>query len=407
VSPVLESGSVSDPLALEETETRKMPTYGWVLESAHDRFYERGGAGLPPAPPVYPCPICAKPFEDANSVSWHVSTEHPIERPVLFLKGASAPSFIPIREALEPEDVLVANCTDARLSRNGRPEVEVDPDELGSLVAQDTDAEHRLRLFNRRAQDDAKIEAGYSLRITVPERAELIEVDKRFVERIAVDNLSMDTVDRFARDTQRFRSARYYADALVAYAIGVLIKERTQEGGATLPFAEFQGKFAHAVSELVLFADRPIALAVTTCARLNLNDFLTDASCGIAAVDECHKFFASLKGRDLVQFPSTVDLTPGSVPVCPVDRDTHVVLQSFAALAEPNSPRRVIREIEERATDATFSGFDRTKLTAMAAGRRLLEGDDASAAPLLRALANDPHLGSWAEAHLPDRSPSR
>jgi hypothetical protein len=384
-----------------------VPTYGWVLETAEDRFHERGGAGLAPAPPVYPCPICKEPFNDGNSVSWHVSTTHPIERPILFVKGAPAPSFTPIREKLDPDDVLVANCTAARLSRNGRPEVEVDPGEVARLVTEDTDAEHRLRLFNRRAQDDAKIEAGYSLRITVPERAELVEVDKRFVERIAVDNLSMDIVERFARDTQRFRTARYYADALVAYAIGVLIKERTPEGGATLPFAEFQGKFAHAVSELILFADRPVALAVTTCARLNLNDFVDAASSGIVAVDECHTFFAGLKNRGAVVFPSDLNLAPGIVPLCPVDRDTHAVLQSFAALAEPSGSPRILNEVEDRATDATLSSFDRTKLTAMAAGRRLLEGDEAAAAPLLRMLANDPHLGSWAQANLPDRSTSR
>jgi hypothetical protein len=381
-----------------------MPTYGWVLESAQDRFNERGGgAGLVPTPPVYPCPICDESFADAASVSWHVSTAHPIERPVLFIKGMAAPSLISVREALEPEDVLIANCTEARLSRNGQAELDINPKDVARLLARDTDAEHRLRLVNRRAQDDAKIEAGYSLRIAVALRDELVEVDKRFVERIAVDNLTMDAVERFTRDTQRLRSARYYIDGLVAYAIGVLIKEGTREGGAALPFAEFQGKFANAVSELVLFADRPVAHAVTTCARLNLNDFIHDPSSGLVGVDACHTFLARLKTRDAIEFPVGLDLTPGAIPVCPVDRDTHLVLGSFSALADRGRSRRVVKEVEGRAADSTLSGFDRTKLAAMAAARYLRGEDKSEAYPLLRTLSHDPHLGSWADGHLPDK----
>jgi hypothetical protein len=346
--------------------------------------------------------MCGLKFQGGDALSWHVSTAHPIERPLLILAGAPAPADIRIRSRLEPADAVVANCTSARLSRNGQPEVELAPESLISLISSDTDAEHRIRLFNMRAEDEAKIEARYALRVTIPDSAELTEADELFVRHVAVDKPTMGDIERFAHETRELRSARYYVDALVSYAVGVLIKEGTNESGTSLPFAEFQGKLAYAIAELGLFWDRPVAVAVTACARLNLNDFIAAPGSRISVLDECHAFFARLKEESLIRFSTATDLAPGSLPLCPVDRDTHLVLQSFAALSRDADPA-VRTAVEDRAVDGTLSSFDRTKLTALAAAHRIVGGDERGAVPLLRLLAHDPSFGAWSQDYLDDK----
>jgi hypothetical protein len=352
-------------------------------------------------PPTYACPVCALVFNNGDERLWHVGTAHPIERPVLLIAQDVSPAIVNIRKPLPAAQIDVANCTSAFLSRNGSAERPIDIAALGQTIADNTDAELRLRLLNERARDEAKIVSRYTIRIVLARPAELTEVDRLFVRHIAVNQLTMRNVAAFAEAAEQHRAARFYTDALVAYATGVLIKEGTDLGGATLPFSEFQGKYMQALAELHLFPTRPVAASVVACIGLNLNDFSwTGASSGIAAIDEALTFFAALRNSRRIDFPASLQPEPAHLPICPVDRDTHEVLTDFTLLSRSDRDPSRTAEVAARAADGTLSPFDRAKLSALAAARRLADGEINDARAALRSLANDPTFGEWATTEL-------
>src|SRR4051794_19512979 len=378
-----------------------MPTYGWIRETVEDRFHERGGENLVPALPRYACPVCLHEFLDADERLWHIGTAHPIERPVLVVGSELCPSIVNIRSSVPVDQIRTTNCTSAFLSRNGSAEKPIEPDQLGFIIASDHDAEFRLRLLNERAEDEAKIVARYRIKLALANREELTEVDRLFVKRVAVDDLSMRDIATFAQEAARYGSARFYTDALVAYATGVLIKEGTDLGGATLPFSEFQGKFMHALGELRLLAARPITSAVIACIALNLNDLASARqTSGIVLLDESLAFFGRLVRRHGVRFPADLEVEPARLPICSVDRDTHDLLTDFAVLSRSSRDRTLTGKVAERAADGTLSTFDRAKVAALAAARHLADEEVAEARRVLVMLGNDPVFGDWADSEI-------
>ena len=149
--------------------------------------------------------------------------------------------------------------------------------------------------------------------------------------------------------------------------------KRAPRGGSHAALRRLPGQVPVRALRARAVSRASVALAVTTCVRLNLNDFVAEPSSRIVALDECHRFFSAyfLRAHDRIEFTTDAALGRGTLPLCPVDRDTHLVLQSYAALATSGAARESVLEVEGTGRwTGHFSGFDRAKLVALAAARR-------------------------------------
>jgi len=77
-----------------------MPTFGFIVETAEERFYERGDSDRPPV--LLRCPICATEVEDQFVLAMHTGDAHPITAPRLFVDDAVAIGEVVLHRALWP-----------------------------------------------------------------------------------------------------------------------------------------------------------------------------------------------------------------------------------------------------------------------------------------------------------------
>ena len=251
-----------------------MPTTTWIQETVEDRYWESMGEQRPviPRPPRYTCVVCGEAFDSADARSWHVSEAHPLARPTLYIDEYAAPADLVVRAPVTADLFSAESCTSVHVILDGEGMSEIDSTDLGDLIAGRRSGHLQIELENHRAADSADVRARYTIRIAIPDDSELAEVDQAFVRNLAIDRPSTRDVEAFASEIESFRSARDYAGALADYVHGVLVKEASQHGGATLPFAAFQAKFSRALVELSDHVSRPVAASVVAVARLNLND---------------------------------------------------------------------------------------------------------------------------------------
>ena len=84
-----------------------MPTVGWIQETVEDRYWERGGLAdqYPPIPKIHYCPYCDNHYDTTGDLSTHISVDHPIERPVIFLGNRTALSEQTIRSPISKKEI--------------------------------------------------------------------------------------------------------------------------------------------------------------------------------------------------------------------------------------------------------------------------------------------------------------
>jgi len=379
-----------------------MPTVSYIQETVEDRYWEAHAPHPPyvPPPPEFPCVHCSRVFRSPDERSWHASEAHPLARPTLYLGDRAAPSTVLVRTPMPATNVSVGSCTSMRVVVDGAPVEDVRLEKLGTLVADRLAAHVVVELENHRAVDRADVRATYTLEIAIPEAEELAQVDRAFVSTLAIDRPSTRDVETFASEVAGLGSARRYAGALADYVHGVLIKEGPDSGGATLPFEAFQAKFARALAELGDHVERPVAASVVALARLNLNDVGQSAPfAGDPRLDGCLVFLhdAATNGRGRL---ADMSRDGSAIALCPIDRDTHLVLAAYESLVVDRAAQGRFKELEERAEDGGLSGYDRTKLRVLVAFRAIHDGLYATAVPHLRILAHDPVFGGWAEREL-------
>lgn len=377
-----------------------MPTTSWIQETVDDRYWE-AHAPHPPftrPPPEFPCVHCSRTFVTPDERSWHASEAHPLARPTLYIADRAASSTVLVRRPISAADIAVGSCTSVAVTLDGISVEDVPLDRLGSVIADRLTAHVVLELENRRAADAADVRATYTLEIAVPEPDDLARVDQAFVSTLAIDRPSTRDVETFASEVAKYATARRYAGALADYVHGVLIKEGSDFGGATLPFEAFEAKLTRALAELGDHAERPVAASVVALARLNLNDVVRPALLsGDPRLDGCLVLLRDIAthGRGRL---ADMARSGAAIPLCPVDRDTHFVLGAYGALVADQAGR--LEELAERAEDGSLSGHDRAKLRVLVAFRAIRDGRYAVAVPHLRILAHDSVFGSWAEREL-------
>ena len=380
-----------------------MPTTTWIQETVEDRYWESKGEREPlvPRPAVFTCVVCSEAFDSADARSWHASEAHPIARPTLYVADHAAPAELTVRAPVSASLFSAESCTSVHVVLDGKGLEEIEAAGLGELIAARRSGHLRIELENHRAADSADVRTLYTLRIAIPEDDDLAEVDQAFVRNLAIDRPSTRDVETFASEIESLRSARDYAGGLADYVHGVLVKEASEFGGATLPFNAFQTKFSRALAELSDHANRPVAASVVALSRLNLNDLEAPLPrTGDPNLDGCLRALS-----DVVRLGSLSPLADdrkgvAEVALCPIDRDTHLVRTSYETLHRDDAADSWLVEFGSRADDARLSPQDRAKLRTLVAVAALRRGQFDLARRHLEILVHDGVFGRWADRAL-------
>jgi hypothetical protein len=318
---------------------------------------------------------------------------------MLYVGDRVASSTVTMRTAQRSGGLSIGRCTSLTAVLDGDVVDGLEPAGVGAFVAALRSGHLVLELENHRAADAADVRATYVIEIAIPDPHELEAVDRAFARNLARDAIATHDIDVFASAVESCGTARSYAGALADYAHGVLVKEGTADGGATLPFGEFPAKFTRALDELSDHADRPVAASVVGAARLNLNDVVApSARSGDARLDGCLQTLRSVAVLEPVA-PPAAKLSRSGVPLCPIDRDTHLVLTIYEALARERDGSS-LGAYEGRADDGALSPQDRAKIRVLLALGAVQNGRRSSALRHLEALAHDADFQDWAQQQL-------
>jgi hypothetical protein len=382
-----------------------MPTVGWILEDAVERFWENPYPPEHYVAPAIPCPYCQRHFTSSCELFDHLGLNHPLGIPVLMVQSQTMPSEFSIRTVLEAADISALNCTSSEIRKNGGAWRSLPFSRMVALLAAERSSTCELRLVNERVIDDNRATEHFTARFRIPSADALNGIDKAFVRRLAVEHPRMADVDSFRTVCPNEAAAQDYASALGDYVIGVAIKERHPDAGAYLEFEHYKGKFTAALAVLEDF-HRPVARTVSAVINFNLNNFrsppiasrlpvLNAAFVLFRAVAKCKEPPA----HSLVAEPQRAD-------VCPVDIFTHRILSAAQRLMSSRKPHPMLGdELDELAGRQPLSEFDAAKIHVLAAIARLRLGDAAEAERHLRALQFDYLFRSWALEKLDQHFP--
>src|SRR6266481_6560534 len=98
-----------------------MPTVGWILESAEERFWE--GRTTPdrpePPPPVLACKYCGQKLASREDLRRHYNLLHPLELPVLCVRGETLLREHVVRRPIRPDDIELMQCTRCEIQIDG------------------------------------------------------------------------------------------------------------------------------------------------------------------------------------------------------------------------------------------------------------------------------------------------
>src|SRR5262249_37873602 len=104
-----------------------MPTVGWMIENAIDRFAERfwkEPPGPDPAPmqrPVFVCKWCNSELSSPEALDHHFSLSHPLALPALYVHGAPLLRESMLRVPIREGDVDLVHCTRCQVQMDGGP----------------------------------------------------------------------------------------------------------------------------------------------------------------------------------------------------------------------------------------------------------------------------------------------
>ena len=339
------------------------------------------------------CPECSAEFPSEVDLGDHLTTEHPIPQPHLLLGGTRVPGNWVIRQPVNSGALQIMNASEMAVSIDGAPLRATSAAAFRQILDETRVAMLELHLHTRGAFQE------YNIRILVPDEEELRRLENEFVTRLARDDVTVSDVRRFDEATSVGPGAREYASALADYVFRMLAKDGA--GQTTLPFAAFPDKLKQSLGILGAF-QRPLATAVASCIRFNLNDFRGKWSpSGVRALDHA---FGIFRQRAFGGTPDSTALSPPENgiehPLCPVD----AVTQSILGLVDPPAQLEALRDMTLR---HDLSDADRVKVYVLLAAQVVdvvdtKPEDVADVAACRAALEYDPVFGQWANRVLRD-----
>ncbi len=367
-----------------------MPTYGFIRETAEDRFYERGGGAGPRLPRTVPCPVCGESLSDETALAIHLGSVHPLSSPRLLLGGDVVVGERILHRRMSPDDLSVVNATELLVAENGGSSRPWSTQALRQAVAEAEHAVLDITLRNERAGDGASAIEQVRLRLDVPDPPALDAIDRFFQEHLAAETLDELRLDGFASAAADFRRGERYASALHEYCVALLVKDQARGTGQALPFAAHREKLQRALNTLRHFPERGVARAVCGFARFSLNDFASASATGVVELDRCTEALRRFAG-----FPEQTETTTSSaaeVGRCPTDQLTSLILERW-------DDHAAVPALLDAASRPSTTSEDRAKLEALAL-RQLPPSSETER--LARSLVNDPVFGRAVAAMIED-----
>lgn len=384
-----------------------MPTVGWILEDAVERFWE-GQLGHTPVKiprPVFVCKWCGREFSSPEDLRRHFRLGHPLELPALYVHGEPLLRESVLRAPVREDEVDLVNCTRCEVQMDGGPWNPLAPPEFRAQFSQATNATWNVRLVYERSEDDSRSEEEYYIRFRIPDSAALNAVDRHFIQTLVLEELRHSDLKRFEDGLPEDVPAREYGGALGDYALGLLLKERHDPPRSQVGFEEFAAKMRSALQVLQFF-NRRVALAVSSSIRFNLNDFHDYGTATATELETGLRFFRSIIGGNT----SKTSPSPHQVPVpqksskravCPVDQITHRLLSACTRLSGGNMSLAELETLRQltRGTVAV-SEQDLAKVHVMCAEGYMRLARPADARWHLQAIQFDPSFKDWAQRRL-------
>ena len=384
-----------------------MPTVGWVLEDAIERFWE----GQPRAifsyvRPEFPCSQCGKILTSLEDLRRHVSLAHPLDLPKLYVFGKPLQREHVIRSPVSMDDVQLLQCSHCEVQIDGAPPQRLTGPVFCTQFSRFRNATLHVRLIHERSVDASHSIEEYVIRFRIPDIAALNAIDARFIRTLALEALSHADLERFATGLHLDAPAREYGSALGDYALGVILKERRRRPSAPVGFEEFAVKMHTALEVLRLFPNRPVALAVVKSICFNLNAFHDDNSAPATDLDVALQFFRRAVGTAVVEESATGLPLGGpfaaTQAICPVDQVSHRMLVACNRLTNAGGmPLSDLEELQHLNRGAfPISEQDLAKIHVICAtGYRQL-GHTEAARTHLKAIQFDASFSRWAQHQL-------
>jgi hypothetical protein len=384
-----------------------MPTVGWILEDAEERFWEGQPrlATIPIPRPEFVCKRCGKKLSSPEELRRHFNLDHPLELPALYVRGEALLRESVIRSRLKDSDVELFQCTRCEVKMDGGPWRKVGVPQFRTQFTQPVDSTWNVRLVHERGFDKSSSEVEYCIRFRIPDHAAINLIDERFIQTLVVQELRHTDLGRFESCLPKEGSACEYGRALGDYALGIILKERRSPPHAPIGFEEFAVKMRSAL-EVLRFFNRPVALTVSSSIRFNLNDFHDHGVESATEIETGLRFFRGITvGNSAGGTDGNVHATPKlhSAPaVCPVDQVTHRLLSACASLNQAGNLSLGGLESLRQLTRGTIplSDQDLAKIHVICAVGYLRLARAADAIPHLRAVQFDPSLKEWAQLQL-------
>jgi len=370
-----------------------------------DRFYGGGIQSVPRPVRNFSCTKCSKAFYTAEELAEHYLQEHyslenPLSAPSLFVKGHPLPVKTTIRSRLSERDITVFHCDKYEVDKNGSGWQILSEEKLKKLIVTETDSTMMIRLTRFRRVDDSSSFSEYHLYFRIPDNAVLDDVDNAFLKHLVKKNLTHFDLSNFSSALPDENSAREYGDALGNFALALLIKEsRNDVLGKNINFEEYTVKFHSAFDVLKHFV-RPVAFAVTSVIRFNLNDFLDNQPDSMPVLYKANSFFQSLiLNKDAIRSSKALpEARKGEevTPICPVDQVSDLIIKASESL-QNNHPSFIDRkDFLVLFHENPISEYDRVKIDVLFAESCLRSKRQKIAEPILRQLQFHPLFGAWA-----------
>jgi len=384
-----------------------MPTYGWIVETAQDRYDENRpyAPGAPSRSIVFTCSQCGAVVASVEELRQHVNLSHPLALPALYLFGKPVPKETVIRAPIKESDTNLVFCSRCEVQEDGGVWENLTLKEFQKRIGRTMNAIWNVRLIHERLSTGAQSDEQYRIQFRIPTSAHLNFVDEHFIKTLALEEISHSDLDRFEAGLPMDVAAREYGHALGNYALGILLKERRHLPRSTTEFAEFSGKLRSALETLWLF-QRPVALAVVNAIRFNLNDFAEEGGTRSIALDGAFAFFHHKSGwHERIERSANADSRNQmalSQQICPVDYVTYCLISDAVRLSDSDKsafwrPEQLLQLLSGA---YPVSSFDLAKVHVLCAEgfSRLDRADEARVH--LRAVQFDPVFGTWAHQQL-------
>jgi hypothetical protein len=330
----------------------------------------------------------------------HLSNTHGGQRPFLTFDAFEPSSTDVIRNRIDAKRVAIFNTTSVSMSRDNVQFDAVAQPKLCRELSRSSDGRIWIRLENRFDTKADPIHTTYDLSFRVyDDEAKLKGVDQTFVELLGKDGVTMDDVDSFLRQTEKF-SVPDYRDAMADYVIGVLVKDGDNDTGVRSATRDYGVRYDGALTVLREFA-RPLPRFLCTLIRFSRNDFSLGhlAATGFDLLDSANAQLSPLARNGGVWSTPTPPLTAeAKLTICPVDNGSWAVLWRGGQLA---STARWSRDLEAQLRAETdlpsLDPEDRQKLYALWAAAAIRLRKQKSALYPLGNLAGSLSFGQWAD----------